>query len=408
MIPTNILNSISSNVSNQTSKITKNFGYVYDVILDDEHEYIKNSNGSHGSDYIGCVLIKYGSDLVANASSLTIAYPFNKNFNTLPTINEMVEIFMGAGGIPLYKRLDLGITPNVNTYEDQISDTNLTNTGPDTKSYSNIINTGIVNGNTNDISKYSKFGKYFIPTKIYRLKLYEGDSIIESRFGQSIRFTAYNNQSQSFSPTIIIRNRQNDFNSDADILKSFEEDVNTDGSVIVMSSNDYELPFIPGNVNKKGVGDFKTKPSSFDNYPTKLSGDQLLLNSGRVIISSKTSEMIFYSKKNYGFISDGSMSIDNAGGIDVGVGSDINFITNDNNFSIFSGNGSIFLGDNDLEPIPKGQQLVNILSELIDAIVEQQYLTPSGPTKIGPENVPTFASIKSKLNSILSKLNQTA
>ena len=56
----------------------------------------------------------------------------------------------------------------------------------------------------------------------------------------------------------------------------------------------------------------------------------------------------------------------------------------------------------------KGQQLVDLLAELIDAIVAQNYLTPSGPTKIGPENVPAFRSIKSKLNNILSKLNQTS
>jgi hypothetical protein len=66
------------------------------------------------------------------------------------------------------------------------------------------------------------------------------------------------------------------------------------------------------------------------------------------------------------------------------------------------------LGSQGLEPLVKGQTLVDILGELIDTIVAQQYLTPSGPTKIGPENVPKFASIKSKLNSMLSKLNQTA
>jgi hypothetical protein len=41
-------------------------------------------------------------------------------------------------------------------------------------------------------------------------------------------------------------------------------------------------------------------------------------------------------------------------------------------------------------------------------LANQQYLTPSGPTKVGPENVPTLAKIKSKLNTVLSKLNQTS
>jgi hypothetical protein len=118
--------------------------------------------------------------------------------------------------------------------------------------------------------------------------------------------------------------------------------------------------------------------------------------------------MIFYSKKNYGFISDGGLSIDNKLGIDVSVKDNINIVTNDKDIIMYTGKGSIFLGSESLEPIVKGQQLVDILSQLIDAIVAQNYLTPSGPSKVGPENVPTFRSIKSKLNNILSKLNQTS
>jgi hypothetical protein len=161
-------------------------------------------------------------------------------------------------------------------------------------------------------------------------------------------------------------------------------------------------------VSEAGISDFQTKPDTFDGYPQKLVGDQILLNSGRIILSAKNGEMIFYSKKNYGFISDGGMSIDNAAGIDVSVGGNINVMTNSNDVAFFTDNGSIFLGNTELEPLVKGQQLVNLLAELIDAIVAQQYLTPSGPTKIGPENVQKFGSIKQKLNNILSKLNQTS
>ena len=73
-----------------------------------------------------------------------------------------------------------------------------------------------------------------------------------------------------------------------------------------------------------------------------------------------------------------------------------------------TGNGHIYLGSKELEPMVKGQQLVDLLSELVDAILKMNFLTPAGPTKIGPENHPSFGAIKSKLNNILSKLNQTA
>ena len=407
-ISPNTVTSLAVSSVNKTQTLKREFGYVYDVILDNDHEYIKNSKDQHGSDYIGCIIVRYANDGVSSTSDLTIAYPIDRNFKILPIKNEMVEIYIGISGIPLYRRIGIDITPNLSDDNYQISNIDGKSDLQNSQSYREIIATGITNTNVSDTSKLNTFGKYYSYKPIHKLKLYEGDLMIESRFGQSIRFSAYNNIDNNFAPSVIIRNRENDYTIDTPITKSVEEDINTDGSIIAMTSNNHELSFIPGTVNKKNISNFKTKASSFQDYPKKLIGDQLLVSSGRVIISSKTDEMIFYSKKNYGFISDGTLSIDNAGGIEVGVGSDINFITNDNNFTIFSGNGSIILGDNDLEPIPKGQQLVDLLSELIDAIVEQQYLTPSGPTKIGPENVNTFADIKNKLNTILSKLNQTS
>jgi hypothetical protein len=60
-----------------------------------------------------------------------------------------------------------------------------------------------------------------------------------------------------------------------------------------------------------------------------------------------------------------------------------------------------------LEAMVKGKKLVELLNELLQAILDQQYLTPSGPTKIGPENVPAFDTILSKLDTIKSTLNFT-
>jgi hypothetical protein len=45
------------------------------------------------------------------------------------------------------------------------------------------------------------------------------------------------------------------------------------------------------------------------------------------------------------------------------------------------------------------------MGELIDAILKQNYLTPAGPSKPGPENRAQFNSIKSKLKTILSAKN---
>jgi len=78
-----------------------------------------------------------------------------------------------------------------------------------------------------------------------------------------------------------------------------------------------------------------------------------------------------------------------------------------------SENGKVYLGKNkgegndgaDVQKMVLGGELVAIMKELIDAINQQQYLTPSGPSATGPVNRATFTSIKNKLNKLLSSTN---
>jgi hypothetical protein len=407
--------SISSAQSAQTAGVdgSKVQGVVYSVILDETHPYLKNREDTKNKEsiFVGAIQYKLTGQPSNDEASLPVAYPLDKNFKTLPVKNESVEIIKGAGGTTYYKRIGPELSPMADADPKNISKLfePLKVTEDNSKEYSKVQSTGIARSNTNENSKNDGFGDYFVYEKgIHKLKLWEGDSLFESRFGQSIRFSGFNNDTKKYSPAIIIRNGEN-----ADSKKLLEnqvtkEDINRDGSIIAITSDKFQLGFVPGKVDDKGKGDFETKPESFENYPDKLVGDQILLNSGRIILSAKSGEMLFYSKKNYGFISDGGLSIDNKGGIDVSTKDNINFITNNRDFAIHSGKGSIFLGDTELEPLVKGKKLVELLAELIDAIVAQNYLTPSGPSKVGPENLPTFSKIKSKLNNILSKLNQTS
>jgi hypothetical protein len=386
------------------------FGIVYSVILDETHPVITNDDLDASK--VGAVEFRFTGRPEADEENLPIAIPFDKNFKTLPIRNESIEIYTGTTGEFYYKRIGTEPTPITITDPKQISKlfkakplkTNLQ------RDYKKMLRTKIVRGDTNSTNEYDGYGDYFNQELgIHKLKLYEGDSLIESRFGQSIRFSGYNNRENKFSPTIIIRNNENNESKKKNLKNTTEEDINRDSGVIVLSSDQHQLNFQPGSIDDKGKSDFTTKPESFENYPTKLIGDQILISSGRLIFSARNSEMIFYSKKNYGFISDGNLSIDNKLGIDISVNDTINIVTNGRDINMLSGNGSIFLGskENGLEPLVKGTSLVRLLGELIDTIVAQQYLTPSGPTKIGPENVADFGAIKGKLNSILSKLNQT-
>lgn len=407
----------SQTIVNQSGDST--LGVVYSVILDSTHPKYKDAGDIGGITY----RIISPTDTTATLldSDLPIAYPHEKNFIDLPLVNEKVSINKDGSNIT-YTRIDSDVSGNKNlssayntiSQKFKVQGKKDFPEIPETdkaEAYGKVEANNIPRSNSESESSknYDGYGSYFTPSNIHKLTLNEGDTLIESRFGQSIRFSAYNNPNRVFSPNIIIRNSESPLTQITPSASgSINEDINRDGSSIVLSSGDYLLPFIPGTINEKGATDFQTQPKSFKPYPEKLKGDQVLINSGRIILSAKNAEMMFYAKGNVGFISDGQFSIDTRLGMNVSVNDNISFVTNDRDFQIFAGNGSVFLGSKDLEPLVKGQKLVEILSELIQAIGDMQFLTPSGPTAIGPKNKPDFGKIHSKLNDILSKLNQTA
>lgn len=401
------ITSVNATTPIKVNTLTKKTGIVYDICLDESSEIAKQRKA--GSAYIGAIRFRDKSSTSTDASKLAIAHPSDKNFINIPLKNEIVEIHEIGTGEYTYSRIGTESNPSISANSNLISTLfpEITEKKNQSKEYQQRQATNIPKTNTNNSSLYNGFGNYYNPQEnLHKLKLYEGDSLIQSRFGQSIRFSAFNNSKNKFAPTLIIRNGEAGDNRKKDQNINIEEDINKDGTIIALTSGEHQLGFIPGTVDDKGKGDFQTKPESFEDYPTKLIGDQLLLSSGRIILSAKNAEMLFYSKKNYGFVSDGAMSIDNKGGIDISVGDNINIITNDRDINFVTGNGTIFFGSQDLEPMVKGEQLVDILSELIDTIGLMQFLTPSGPSALGPVNSPDFGKIKSKLNSILSQRTQ--
>ena len=380
-------------------------GYVHDIILDESHPQAEGNPA-----YIGAIIYRT-STTIPDAPDSPIVFPLDRNIKNLPVRNERVQIHHFGGSI-YYTLIENSANPSVTASETQNADaTTAGSTGnlPPPVIDTTVDVTKTPTSNVDISTKLNGYGKYYKgQTGIHNLKMYEGDNLIQSRFGQSIRFSGYNNPDNSFSPTITIRNIENPISLKQDNTKTTEEDVNRDGSIIVFGSNEYQLPFQPGTVSDGGSSDFETKPSAFKSYPSDLKGNQILINSDRLIFSAKTSEMIFYSKKNYGFISDSTLSIDNKLGIEVSVGDNINVLTNDKDINLNTNNGKVNIGNVDLESLVRGETLLGLMEELIDAIVAQIYLTPSGPSATGPTNIADFNAIKSRLKEFLSTLNKTS
>ena len=297
------------------------------------------------------------------------------------------------GGNSHYKRIhNIDINAGNAVEDAQLQGLPVENSDSNSSGYSETSQTGTPNSG-GDGDRSNKLGEYFEPTQINPLVYYEGDKVIQSRFGQSIRFSGYNNEENVFAPTILIRNRQND--KSIEDLKEFEiteEDVVEDGSTIAITSGDYELAFTPGTADVP----FETEPI-YHTTPEELKAtDQILINSGRIILSSKDSEIIFFSKGDYSFISDGKLTIDNGlDGAEIDLNGEYRTTTNDNNMYFLGCSGEIYLNTEETtEPWVRGETLLGLMEELIDAINVQVFQTPCGQTAPGPTNKHTFNQIK--------------
>jgi|TARA_R110001606_G_scaffold397388_1_gene573710 hypothetical protein len=396
----NVAKQVASTVVNKSSD---DLAIVYSVILDENHPLIKSGDVNIAD--VGSIECRLLNDITGD--SLLIAKPLDSTVTILPIRNQTVFIQkLGSGYV--YTQISKGLSPNTSNNENSIStlftqEQSAAGDGNKAEGYSNVSSTGIARSNTNEVNDFDGYGDYFTAEEgIHKLKLYEGDVLFQSRFGQSIRLSGYNNSENKFFPTLTIRSGESPENRKKDDTVLVEENVNEDSNIIFLGSGEKLLEWTLPTTNPK---------ESFFDYPSELKGNQILLSSDRIILSAKTSEMIFSSKGNTGFITDGYFTIDTTKGINVTSNEAIYFdVKNNKNFIITcSGGGAISLGSTnifELEPAPKGQTLVNLLGEFIDLVVQQIYVTPSGPSAPGPTSVAQFASLKAKLNTMLSQIVQ--
>ena len=170
----------------------KKIGIVYDVILDNTHPRAINKNV--GSLYTGCVIYKTSDNVTATEDDLPIAWPIEKNFKSLPVRNELVEIYQTSNGAYGYRRIFNSVNPSTSNPANLIRGGYpiTPDEGQTARNYQETSATGITNTNFDNSAKSDGYGKYYQPQNtLHKLKLYEGDTLIESRFGQSIRFSGY-------------------------------------------------------------------------------------------------------------------------------------------------------------------------------------------------------------------------
>jgi hypothetical protein len=399
-------------------------GVVLDIILDDEHpefkkyfvdvdDYPKRADDSEAEigdpDYswIGRIKVRrLVNDRGVSKELINWAVPMeNTGVTEWPLINEVVALFSNLddpnGGTLFYSR-KINLKGNINTsadfkvnriYGDDVGENA---SEPNGLPESVMSNTEIA-ANVEDVSGILG-SRFKFNHKIRALKRYEGDTILESRFGSSIRFGAYDENPENDkgendysdnggNPMILFRNRQKSVldMEGAFINKSYTlEDVNKDGTSIQITSGKtiskfittVDTPIFQENKLKEQSTFFFPKKKTTFKVPT-YKGDQLLVNSDRLIFSSKAEETLFFSKKRFAITTDDEYTVDSKN--QMVFTTEDKFIVDVNKELILTTNKvaainspTIYLGEygENNEPILLGRTTVIWLTNLCDTLIK--------------------------------------
>ena len=250
-----------------------------------------------------------------------------------------------------------------------------------------------------DQSTEINLGKTFKErSNIHPLLPFEGDTIYEGRWGNSIRIGSTvpntpNNWSSLGSPgdpLTILRNGQGSQSNEGWIPTV--EDINNDDSSIYLTSTQN----IPLEAASSDYTSYNTNPPV---SPKKYSGKQIILSSGRLVLNTTNDHLLLSSNK--------SINLNALNGINIDT----------NTFTVQSTN--IYLGSKSAtEPLLLGNQTVNLINQLISTlssfatVCSTLVSTPPG-TPLAPLNlastqlVSSLNALKTNLTNIKSKYNYT-
>ena len=262
-------------------------------------------------------------------------------------------------------------------------------------------------------------GEFFTRNRLIRqLKPYEGDVTIQGRFGNTIRLgsnisddddlgtTGLPESENGPSPSIKIRAGQlTDFfepsiEGERSKIIDFEtkmtelghgldayvvEDINADASSIYLTTNE-DVPLHPiTEVHKARIHHAHLE------FPPTFDGKQIILNSDKIVFNTKQGGLYSYTNlstyfaTNTAFIVDAerAISLNSPGLIGMHTAGQVH-IRGEKDIIIDTGDSNLYLGTSpkddqkgELEPVVKGDALVDAFKELTDIIMGLQF--PSTP-----------------------------
>lgn len=310
---------------------------VTDIVLDENHDKFSNVGQWSGIGAIYFELVNQSG----TGTNINYALPYDSQLKTYPLVNEIVLLIslpnknMGkqtsSESYFYLKPLGIWNHPHHDAYPsifDNIRKKIQKNNNPTTTLPP--VNDGI--DNTIELnSPTNKSQNTFVEKEnIKPLMPFMGDSLMEGRYGQSIRFGSTaksqsekkNNWSESGNngdPILIIRNGQPEKLTDDRGWIPITEDLNKDLSSIYLTSKQ-KIPFSIANENFYAYDSPPLLPSLF-------TSPQIILNSDRVILNAKTDSVLISGEKSVGLSSNKSINLEAEqvyiDGVDIRLGSKI-------------------------------------------------------------------------------------
>jgi hypothetical protein len=258
--------------------------------------------------------------------------------------------------------------------------------------YISVLNLWNSNHHNAQTSTDSRLGSSFNENADLKpVRAFEGDYILEGRFGQALRFgsTTKINSSENFwsktgkdgDPITIVSNGHK---SNSKFLSPYVENINTDDSALYLTSTQQ----LPLKVSKT-----KLNPLSGTTLPETYMGAQALLTSDRVVINARKENVLLFATNNIELYTKNTLSID----------TDEKVVIN---------SPQIFLGLNNdnipTEPAILGNEMVIVLTKLLNELGKfSDSLSTAVVSGVGPISDINVAatSLGETVDSVLTSLS---
>jgi hypothetical protein len=332
---------------------------VLDIVLDENHPKFNDVGQWNG---IGAIFFEIVNQ--SGTPNFSYALPYDSQLKTYPLINEIVLLFSlpnqligtntASKSYFYLKPLGLWNHPHHDAYPNPaVASSNPQN--QDYRATGNGVVRQVTDGST-EIELNSPINPsqntFVEKTNIHPLLPYMGDTLIEGRYGQSLRFgstaksqSTIKNQwstvGNNGDPITILRNGQPTKVDDRGWIP-ITENIRNDLSSIYLTSF-------------QRLQDFKVASELYTSYttppitPSLFAQPQVVLNSNRIVINAKTDSILLSAQKSVGISTNESTNIDSP-----------SFYISSNDIKLGSKNAT--------EPVLKGDTTVELLKQLTKAV----------------------------------------